>query len=216
MKNISRKKFLSRLGFGLVSIPLTIKGISAATMSNSTKNETDCGYTDAATEGPFFVKNTAKAVNINFTNLPGNPMNVSGAIYGDTEGNVLVPNAKIEIWHCDDEGVYHPTGNGNISKYKNTQIALRGYVISDKNGKYSFRSIVPGLYSGRRRHIHYKISAKGFKTLTTQSYWLSEKGDQRSQIDRTDRNTEDCRYIDFKKQKNGLHEGEFNIFLEKK
>ena len=106
MKNISRKKFLSRLGFGLASIPLAIKGISAATIN---KDETDCGYTDAATEGPFFVRNTAKAVNINFTNLPGNPMKVSGNIYGDTEGNVTVPNAKIEIWHCDDEGIYHPT-----------------------------------------------------------------------------------------------------------
>lgn len=215
MKKVSRKKFLGKLGLGLISVPLGIKGVSAA-IPDVSSQENACGYTDAATEGPFFVENTVKTVNLNFTNLPGTPMKVSGTLFGDAEGTIPVPNAKIEIWHCDDEGTYHPTGNGDISKYRDNQVALRGYVISDDKGQYAFQSIVPGLYYGRRRHIHYKISAKKFKTLTTQSYWLNEKGDQRSKIDRTDRNTEDCRYVDFKKQKNGSYEGEFNILLERK
>lgn len=219
-KKFSRNKFLKKFGLGLISIPMIIKGSSAMTKKGEdylTDNREDntCDYTDSATEGPFFVKNTAETVNLNFTNLPGDSMRVYGTIYGDTNGKVPLANAKIEIWHCDNDGIYHPTGNGDISKYKNTQIALRGYVISDKNGKYSFRSIALGLYSGRRRHIHYKINVDGYKELTTQSYWLSEKGNQRERIDRTDRNTEDCRYIDFKNNKTGVSQGEFNIYMEK-
>lgn len=172
----------------------------------------DCGYTDAATEGPFFIKNSPEAVNLNYTNLPGKAMKVSGVVFGDAEGKEVISNAKIEVWHCDSNGVYYPTGRGDISQYKESEIALRGYVITSAKGEYAFHSIVPGLYSGRRRHIHYKISAPGYHTLTTQSYWLDEKGTERERIDRTDRNTEECRYIDFKPIKNGVA-GIFHIYL---
>ncbi|NER12821.1 hypothetical protein GWK08_05175 [Leptobacterium flavescens] len=213
MKNISRKSFLSRLGLGLLSVPLAVKGVSAA-VKEPKNDDTDCGYTDSASEGPFFVRNTIETVNLNFTNLPGTPMRISGTVFGDEEGKRKVADAKIEIWHCDDEGTYHPTGNGDISRYKDSEVALRGFVISDKQGAFSFKSITPGLYYGRRRHIHYKISAKGYRSLTTQSYWLNEKGGQRERLDRTDRGTEDCRYIDFKNN-NGISEGVFNIYLKK-
>ncbi|MDN5204918.1 hypothetical protein QQ008_26245 [Fulvivirgaceae bacterium BMA10] len=216
MKKTTRKLFLCQLGVSLITAPFAALGISAISKKEMTDGKgNDCGYTDAATEGPFFVKNTAQTVNLNYTNLTGIPMVVSGRIYGDKEGKLPLPNAKIEIWHCDADGIYHPEGNQDIAHYEESEIALRGFVISDKKGAYSFRSIVPGLYSGRRRHIHYKISAKGYRTLTTQSYWLSEKGDQREHIDRTDRNTEDCRYIDFKSRGTSGVEGIFNIYMKK-
>lgn len=173
----------------------------------------ECGYTDRATEGPFYVSNTKETVNLNYSNLPGTPMEVHGTVYGDQQGKVTIPEATIEIWHCDNDGVYHPTGNGDISKYRASQVKLRGYVISDKNGAFRFRSIVPGLYSGRRRHIHYKIHADGYPSLTTQSYWLSEKGNRRESVDRTDRNTESCRYVDFSESPDGLMIGQFDIYL---
>jgi protocatechuate 3,4-dioxygenase beta subunit len=210
-EKINRKEFLKKAAMGLVSIPLIIQGCSTEAESQMTNH---CGLTDSATEGPFFVSNTPESVNINFTNLPGKPMKVKGTVYGGKDGETPLANAKIEVWHCDGEGVYYPEGSGDISRYKNSDIALRGHVFTNQKGEYAFHSIQPGLYTGRRRHIHYKITAKNHQELTTQSYWLSEKGDERERYDRTDRNTEACRYIDFKGDgKNGI-EGTFDIYLK--
>ena len=214
-KSVTRKKFLKKLGIGIVAVPLTILGVSAFKKEDNIIAEDDCGLTDWATEGPFYVENTKESVNINFTNLPGKKMKVSGTVYSGTDKSTPIVNAKIEVWHADKEGIYYPTGEGDISEYKQSEIALRGFVITDDKGHYSFHSIEPGLYYGRRRHLHYKISAKNHKTITTQSYWLSEKGTKREKIDRTDSNTEDCRYVDFKKSKQGII-GTFDIYLESK
>lgn len=204
--SVNRKAFLKKLGLGLFGV---------STMGLKMRNpKDDCGYTDSATSGPFYVRGTEESVNLNFTKLPGKPMKLFGNIFGDEDGKTKVPNAKIEVWHCDNAGVYHPEGNGNIGKYSQSEIALRGFVISDASGEFSFHSITPGLYGGRRRHIHYRITAKGYQTLTTQSYWLSEKGNDREQVDGVDRNTEECRYIDFEEH-DGISTGRFDIYLKR-
>ncbi|NNE97779.1 MAG: hypothetical protein HKN25_02030 [Pyrinomonadaceae bacterium] len=214
MKNekINRKEFLKKAGFGLFSIPLIIQGCSTAGESQTPDH---CGFTDSATEGPFFVSSSRESVNINFTKLPGKPMNVNGIVYGGKNGETPVANAKIEVWHADKDGIYYPTGDGDISDYKASEIALRGHVFTNEKGEYSFYSIEPGLYPGRRRHIHYKIIAKGHRELTTQSYWMSDRGSIREQNDWTDRNTEICRYVDFKQDGNEGVAGVFDIYLER-
>ena len=212
---MNRKEFLRKTGFGLLSVPILMQSCSTKTQSQVTGAE-DCGFTDSATEGPFFVNNSRKTVNINFTNLPGKPIKVSGVVYSGEDGKTPLANAKIEIWHADKDGNYHPTGDGDISDYKASEIALRGHVFTNEKGEYSFKSIEPGLYPGRRRHIHYKISAKDHKELTTQSYWLSEKDDQIARNDWTDRNTEICRYVDFKSDGEKGVAGTFDIYLEKR
>ncbi len=215
MKNekIDRKEFIRKAGLGLLSIPLIVQGCASSAESQTAVGK-DCGFTDSATEGPFFVSNSRENVNINFTNLPGKPMNLSGVVYGGEDGKTRISGVKIEVWHADKDGIYYPTGDGNISDYKASEIALRGHVFTDEKGAYSFTSIEPGLYPGRRRHIHYKIIAKDHQELTTQSYWMSEKDDQTARNDWTDRNTESCRYVDFKNAgKEGAH-GTFDVFLK--
>ncbi|MDN5199809.1 hypothetical protein QQ008_00505 [Fulvivirgaceae bacterium BMA10] len=215
-KHISRKNFLKQAGLGFVLTPL-----AAINMATSSKEDNDiqdtskCGYTNSAAAGPFYVKNSPESVNINFTNLPGTPMKITGKVLGGKGGSKPIKDAKIEVWHCDHKGKYHPQGSGDISNYDDAEIALRGTVFTDENGAYAFHSIKPGVYYGRRRHIHYKITAKGYKPLITQSYWLDEKGNQRERNDRTDRNTEDCRYIDFRDLGKDGWVGAFDIHLEK-
>ena len=213
-EKIDRKEFIRKVGLGLLSVPLIVQGCSTSAESQTIADD-HCGFTDSATEGPFFVSNSRESVNINFTKLPGEPMEVSGVVYGGNDGKTRVAGAKIEIWHSDKDGNYHPTGDGDISEYKASEIALRGHVFTNDKGEYSFNSIVPGLYPGRRRHIHYKIIADKHRELTTQSYWLAEKDDQVARRDWTDRNTELCRYVDFKSVENGGVEGVFDIYLER-
>ena len=217
MKNdkIDRKEFFKKAGLGLLSFPFLVQGCSTNAESQ-TITEDHCGFTDSATEGPFFVSNSRESVNINFSGLPGTPMKVSGVVYGGEDGKNRLSGVKIEIWHSDKDGVYYPTGDGDISDYKASEIALRGHVFTNEKGEYSFTSIEPGLYPGRRRHIHYKIIASDHDELTTQSYWLSEKDDQVARNDWTDRDTETCRYVDFKKIGENGAQGTFDIYLEKR
>jgi protocatechuate 3,4-dioxygenase beta subunit len=49
-----------------------------------------------------------------------------------------------------------------------------GEARTDAAGGFRFRTVLPGPYSGRPRHIHAKITPPGAKTLTTQFYF---KGD---------------------------------------
>lgn len=125
--------------------------------------------TAMTTEGPYFVTGTRKLAdnNLNHTNLPGTKIKVSGYVYAGIE-NTPIPNAKIELWQTDDAGSYHPNANGPASKYRDDQLALRGYVVSNADGYYEFTSIYPGYYEGRARHIHAKITADGYQDTITQ------------------------------------------------
>jgi protocatechuate 3,4-dioxygenase beta subunit len=88
--------------------------------------------------------------------------------------------AIVEIWHADNAGSYHPNGNGPASRYQPSEIALRGYVKTDAQGAYRFTTIYPGEYTGRTRHIHFKIKSEGKPELTTQLIVPSQPGDTSS------------------------------------
>lgn len=152
--------------------PPDVKVLTAA-------EKTNCGITAQVTEGPYFVSGTAALVdnNLNFTNLTGTPIAVSGHVYEGLDIAKPVANAKIELWHTDDAGSYHPNGSGDIAKYQASDIAMRGFITTNDKGEYHFTSIYPGAYSGRTRHIHVKITAPGKSTVTTQLIIPSKVGD---------------------------------------
>jgi protocatechuate 3,4-dioxygenase beta subunit len=125
-----------------------------------------CGFTASVAEGPYYVSGmpALQNGNLNYSNLPGVPLKVSGYVYDGAEGTKPIPNAVVDIWQADNDGAYHPT-------------ALRGFVTTNDQGYYEFTTVYPGEYSGRTRHIHVKIRAEGFPELTTQLIVPSLKGD---------------------------------------
>jgi protocatechuate 3,4-dioxygenase beta subunit len=139
-----------------------------------------CGITAEVTEGPYYVSDTAGLSNgnLNYSVLPGERLEVSGFVYDGTDTSKPLANAKIEIWHADNGGSYHPNGNGKASSYATGDIALRGFILTGADGSYAFNTIYPGEYSGRTRHIHFKISAAGFPELTTQLIMPAKPGDR--------------------------------------
>jgi protocatechuate 3,4-dioxygenase beta subunit len=143
------------------------------------EQKADCALSVAVTEGPYFVSGTAALVdgNLNATNLPGTPIKISGHVYEGLDNSKPVANAKIEIWHADAEGNYHPNNNGDVASYKPEDIALRGFVTTDATGAWNFTTVYPGEYNGRTRLIHFKITTSA-KTLTTQLIIPSLAGDK--------------------------------------
>jgi protocatechuate 3,4-dioxygenase beta subunit len=190
--------------------------------TNANENSTDAsdsactGITQSTTEGPYFVRDTAKVAdnNLNYTNRPGTRIKVSGYVYAGSDNAFPLENAKIELWQTDDEGSYHPNGNGTVTDYKPEDIELRGYVTTDDKGYYEFTSIYPGYYEGRARHIHARISADGQKEVITQIMFQPKPGDGVDlEDDSIAKALPACHLIQMKEE-NGLETGSIDFRLE--
>ena len=56
--------------------------------------------------------------------------------------------------------------------------ALLDFWQADDQGRYRLGTIVPGLYTGRTRHIHVRVQAPNQTVLTTQLYFPDEPGNR--------------------------------------
>lgn len=119
--------------------------------------------TPAQTEGPYYTPNTPERASLIEPGITGTRLVVSGLVL--TTGCVPVARALLDFWHCDDGGAYDNAG------YR-----LRGHQFTDDQGRYTLETIVPGLYTGRTRHIHVKVQAPNQAILTTQLYFPDEPG----------------------------------------
>ncbi|MFN3195568.1 MAG: T9SS type A sorting domain-containing protein [Chlorobiota bacterium] len=74
----------------------------------------------------------------------------------DVDGCTPMPNVRVNIWHCDKNGIY--SGYNTGSNQGNTEDThLRGYQIADANGEVEFVTVFPGIYPGRICHIHFQV-----------------------------------------------------------
>mgnify|MGYP005992865497 CR=1 FL=1 len=207
---MDRKKFLKNLGLSVVAAPMVTTSLISCSKDEDpviNPESNTCGVTKSDMLGPYYVSGTSKITNLNTQNLSGDKIIVSGKLYGGAGKTKPIANAMIEVWHADSGGTYHPVGDGNVSNYTADKITLRGFVNTDAQGNYSFESIRPGLYPGRPRHFHYRVTANGYKTLVTQIYFKDDPTTASESI-------EDCRIIDFKKDSAGTYKGNAEIHLE--
>jgi len=136
--------------------------------------------TPAQTEGPYYPDslpldqdNDLLIINDNITPGVGSVAWLSGRVLDRT--GQPVRNALVEIWQADNVGSYiHSRGALNGARDGNFQGYGRFQTASD--GLYLFRTIKPGLYPGRVRHVHAKITLPGGRSLTTQLYVEGETG----------------------------------------
>jgi protocatechuate 3,4-dioxygenase beta subunit len=151
-----------------------------STDTDTTEAADDSGLTQQVTQGPYYVTGTNELTdgNLNYDSLTGDEIKVQGYVYAGATGTAPVAGAKIEIWHADDSGSYHPNSNGAASSYSDSELSLRGYVLTDENGYYEYTTIYPGEYEGRTRHIHTNTTADGYKGVITQLIIPSLSGDR--------------------------------------
>lgn len=158
---LSRRNFFSA-ALGAGGLFFTEKGLFAQTLT----------LTPSTTEGPYYPDtlpldrdNDLLVINNNITPSIGTIAWLSGRIL-DRNGNPI-RNAVMEIWQADNYGSYiHSRGVQNGQRDGNFQ----GYGTFEtaSDGRYLFRTIKPGLYTGRVRHVHARITLPGGRSLTTQ------------------------------------------------
>jgi protocatechuate 3,4-dioxygenase beta subunit len=113
------------------------------------------------TEGPYFKPSSPERVELIEAAMAGQPIELVGFVL--SRACKPLPGALLDFWQADDKG-----------QYDNSGFRLRGHQFSDAEGRYRLRSIVPGAYVGRTRHIHVKVQPRGGRLLTTQLYFPGE------------------------------------------
>ena len=143
--------------------------------------------TPGQTEGPFYPRPSMR-----FADIDNDLVKIAGAVRqagGEIvhlRGRVLsregVPavGARVEIWQCDVNGRYMHTGDRGGAP-RDPAFQGFGHDITDDQGGYRFRTIMPVVYPGRAPHIHVKVLTEG-TTLTTQFYIEGDPGNARDGI----------------------------------
>lgn len=113
------------------------------------------------TEGPFFKSSSPERVELREAGMAGQPIELVGFVLFRNCKPVV--GALLDVWQADDKG-----------QYDNSGFRLRGHQFTDADGRFRLRTVVPGAYAGRTRHIHVKVQPRGGRVLTTQLYFPGE------------------------------------------
>jgi protocatechuate 3,4-dioxygenase beta subunit len=135
-------------------------------------------FTPAQQEGPYYTVDKPEDRDndlVAFAGAESDPagevLEFGGKVY-DANG-MPVEGLVVEIWQTDSKGVYlHPNDPSTGQRDPNFQ--FYGEVVTVADGSYSFRTVLPGLYEPRPRHIHVKVRLDGQELLTTQFYFTGE------------------------------------------
>ena len=132
----------------------------------SSLDKTDCGdpITPAVPEGPFY-----KNEKLNRKDITEGKQGVAITYLFKVEDIHCkpLPNAVVDIWQCDKDGVYSDFSQENTKG----QTWLRGMQTTGADGTCSFKSVFPGWYPGRLTHLHGKVHYKGETKQTTNFFF---------------------------------------------
>jgi catechol 1,2-dioxygenase len=139
------------------------------------------GGTPRTIEGPLYVAGAPVAkgeARLDDGQSPGETVVMQGVVRGD-DGKPLA-GAKVEVWHANH------LGNYSYFDKSQSDFNLRRTIVTDEQGRYKFRSILPvgysvppggatdrllqqlGRHGHRPAHIHFFVTAPGHRKLTTQ------------------------------------------------
>ena len=98
---------------------------------------------------------------------PGEPLILSGVIY-QRDGKTPAPGIVLYVYHTNQNGKY-VTASGQTHARRHGH--LRGWMKTDKLGRYEFQTIRPGAYPNRKdpQHIHTII-----KEPNGTFYWIDD------------------------------------------
>ncbi|MBK6015460.1 intradiol ring-cleavage dioxygenase [Streptomyces sp. MBT53] len=114
-----------------------------------------CTLTKEMTEGPYYLDGALVRANVT-EGKAGIPLKLALTVVNDSTCAVI-PNALVEIWHCDALGEYSGYVGNNGHSEADDGTFLRGGVLTNAAGLANITTIYPGWYRGRCVHIHVKV-----------------------------------------------------------
>jgi protocatechuate 3,4-dioxygenase beta subunit len=134
--------------------------------------------TPADYEGPFYPVTGQEDIDNNLVQVKGRTgiakgdiLNLSGRVV--TTGGKPLAGLIIEIWQTDPQGRYRHPGDTSPGA-RDPDFQYWGAAITDDDGGFFFRTIVPGAYNPRPPHIHFKVLRDHRVILTSQIYFRDQ------------------------------------------
>lgn len=127
-----------------------------------------CEDCKAIYDSPVSLDLLPSSVNLPDYDEKGQKIQLSGVVY-KADGKTPASDVVIYVYHTDQEGNY---SNKNKAKdYASKHGYIRGWVKTDKEGRYSFSTLRPASYPNSRnpQHIHVIIKEPG-----KSEYWIDE------------------------------------------
>ena len=135
-------------------------------------------FTPAQTEGPYYPvtkpadRDSDLVIVQGASGRPAGDVVEFGGTLFDADGMPMA-GAVIEIWQTDNNGIYaHP--NDRRTSRRDANFQFYGESVTAADGTYRFRTILPGYYASRPRHIHVKVKLSERTLLTTQFYFTGD------------------------------------------
>lgn len=167
----SRRRILRFAGIGAGALALAACSPGGSTGTGSggsgTTTATSAGEIPEETNGPYPADGT-NGVNVledsgivrsditssldGGTVADGVPLEFTFTLTDLANGDVPFEGAAVYLWHCDAEGRYSMYSEG-----VENETFLRGIQVADADGSVTFRTIIPGCYSGRWPHLHFEV-----------------------------------------------------------
>jgi len=161
--------------------------LGVSSLIEDQNNPRPAGATPNTVAGPFY-RSDVPEMSLGATisrDGKGEPLDISGRILAlDGQG---IGGATVEVWQANAEGRYE-----NQEPDRQPEFNLRGRFRTDAQGRFHFLTVKPkgytlpadgpvgqlmsalGLGLERPAHIHFRVSADGFETLTTHIFDRSD------------------------------------------
>lgn len=172
---MERKDFLKGLGLAGLGTIIPARKTKAAmnALAKAQLPSNVCVLIPQETAGPypFDLSNNPAMFRQNITEgNPGAPLNLALTVVNINDNCNPIPNARVDIWHCDLDGYYSEfTVNSWLGTQNNVgETFFRGVQLTDLNGQAFFTTIYPGWYPGRAVHIHFQVFLNAVLGATSQ------------------------------------------------
>jgi catechol 1,2-dioxygenase len=165
----SRRRFM-------LAAPAAAAGLAAPALAAA-----ECRVSDGDILGPFYRPGARAMVKMADAATQGERLVLTGTVLRP-DCKTPVAGATIDFWHCDHAGAYDiKTPDEKIAP---ENFRFRAMAQTDKSGRFSFETIVPGRYgippglegfekyAGQTRpaHFHITVTHPIYLPLTTQLY----------------------------------------------
>ncbi|WP_406034095.1 intradiol ring-cleavage dioxygenase [Nocardioides sp. NBC_00163] len=176
---LTRRRVLGLVGVGVGAAALAACGASSSGSSSSGSSSTSTGGSAAntsttadgeipqETNGPYpadgtngtnvltesgIVRSDITSSLDGGTTVDGVPLTFTFTVTDMANDNVPFEGVAVYLWQCDAQGLYSMYSEG-----VEDETYLRGVQVADAKGQVTFKTIVPGCYTGRWTHMHFEV-----------------------------------------------------------
>lgn len=174
-QNLSRRTALTAIAIA-ASGTLVPRALLAAPDDALLAQAQVCALTPQVTEGPYYLDADLVRRAI-AEGRDGAPLLVRMQVVDPSCRPI--PNARVDIWHCDAQGIYSAYGGADRGQSSpRGETFMRGTQMADRNGVVEFDTVYPGWYRGRTTHIHFKVFPDRATEMTGQMFFPDDLSEQ--------------------------------------